>query len=105
VSSSSAEYEVVWPSSRRHLDEIDSTTPLGSLDGKRIAFIWDYIFKGDVMFRIIAEELSKQYPTLDFVGPDEMGNIHGPDEGEVVAALPERLRELAVDAAIVGVGA
>ena len=74
-------------------------------EGKRIGFVWDYVFRGDEMFRILEEELGKRFPGSSFVPYEAFGNIHGHDEREVLAKLPERLRAEKVDAVVVGVGA
>jgi len=67
--------------------------------------VWDYLFKGDAMFETVCGPLRERWPGVEFVGPEPFGNIHGPDERQVVEDLPRRLREQRVDAAIVGVGA
>jgi hypothetical protein len=54
---------------------------------------------------MIEQELSKRYPGVKFIGPDAFGNTHGGDEHEVIAGLPEKLKELGVDAVISGIGA
>jgi hypothetical protein len=98
-------YEVVWPLSPRKVDRITAVDAVGSLNGKRIAFIWDYLFKGPVMWGYLSEQLRELYPEVEFVSYEEFGNIHGDDEVALVAALPEKLEKLGVDAAVVGVGA
>lgn len=77
---------------------------LESLDGKRIGFVWDYVFRGDEMFPLIQRELQRRYPSASFVSYEEFGNIHGKDSDPVIDALPTRLREEGVDAVVVGVG-
>jgi hypothetical protein len=71
----------------------------------RVGFVWDYVFRGDEMFRMVAEGLRRRDPNLTFVDHEAFGDIHGPDERRVVAELPGRLHEQQVDAVIVGVGA
>ena len=75
-----------------------------SLDGKKIAFLWDYLFRGDEIFPMLASELTARYPGVEFVGHETFGSTHGDEEHEIVASLPERLRELEVDAVISGMG-
>lgn len=98
-------FEVVWPSTQSRVDRIESVEGLDGLNGKRIAYIWDYRFKGTEMWDLITGELSKLYPGVEFVGHEVFGNIHSDDEVELVGALPEKLRDHRVDAAVVGVGA
>jgi hypothetical protein len=75
------------------------------LSGKVIAELWDYIFRGDVMFEVIRKEIRERYDDVTFVHWSEFGDIHGSTEAEVIAALPEELRRHGVDVTIVGVGA
>jgi hypothetical protein len=98
------EYEVVWPLGQH---EVDPRTPAPrpeALDGKVIGFIWDNMYKGDRAFEIVASELRRRFPAVEFVDHTAFGNIHGPQEREVIEKLPERLRAYAVDAVVVGVG-
>jgi hypothetical protein len=73
--------------------------------GRRIGFVWDHVFRGDEIFRIIEAEFRERDLGLTFVGYEVFGDIHGRDAADVVAALPSRLRAEEVDAVIVGVGA
>jgi hypothetical protein len=99
------QFEVVWPLSPRRVERIATVEAVGGLDGKRVAFIWNFLFKGPTMWGYLSEELAKRYPGVEFVDYSEFGNIHGDEEVELVAALPEKLKRLEVDAAVVGVGA
>jgi hypothetical protein len=71
-----------------------------SLDGKTVAQLWDYLFRGDEAFAILEEGLRERFPGIRFVSWRELGNTHGSDERAVIAALPQRLKELKVDAVI-----
>ena len=99
------EFAVVWPLAKEGNLDLEASARPSSLDGKRVAFIWDYIFRGDIMFDIIQKELRAHYSDLTFIGYDEFGNMHGKDERAVMAALGARLAAHSVDLAIVGVGA
>ncbi len=99
-------YEVVWPlgkSSSRLTFE--PSTPVSDLNGKTVAEVWDWVFKGDQMFPIIREQLRQRFPDVKFVDYQAFGNVHGADEREVVAALPGLLIQHGIDAVICGVGA
>ena len=97
-------YAVVWPRGPK----AGSITPLAqrpaSLEGKKIAFLWDYLFRGDEIFPMLASELSARYPGVEFVGHETFGSTHGDEEHEILAGLPDKLRALEVDAVISGMG-
>jgi hypothetical protein len=103
-SNSDGNYEVYWPLSPRQ-SKIRAVAPrLDTLAGKKIAFLWDYLFRGDEVFAVIEKAFKARFPGITFVNWKEFGNTHGNDERAVVAALPARLKELEVDAAISGMG-
>jgi len=77
---------------------------LKTLEGKTVAQLWDFLFRGDQVFALIEEGLKARFPGVRFVSWREFGNTHGADEREVVARLPQRFKELGVDAAISGMG-
>jgi hypothetical protein len=103
----SATEEVVDPTGKIVLDQVKVPSRLTSLDGKRIAFVWDYLFKGPEMFAVLREELTRRYAGVTFVDYPTFGNVHGsdPEEKANLAAMDARLRENGVDAAIIAVGA
>jgi hypothetical protein len=74
------------------------------LNGKTVAFLWDYIYRGEVMFDVIEKELRARYPDISIHGYDRFGNIHGPGEKQVIAGLPSLLKKLKCDASVAGVG-
>ena len=98
-------YEVVSPVPPQRVERVGAAPSLPGLEGRRIAFLWDSLFDGDLAFEAIAGELTQRYDGVEFVGYEHFGDIHGPDEAAVIEALPDRLREYRVDAAIAGVGA
>ena len=97
-------YDVVWPKSPRGVHAVDPAPRLDSLDGKRVAFLWDYLFRGDELFPLLADELAARFPTVEILDYDIFGNTHGGDEREMIAALPSALREHRVDAVVSGIG-
>jgi hypothetical protein len=97
-------YSVYWPRGERQLDVQDVAPRLTSLEGKKIAFVWDYLFRGDEIFPILQKELSARYPGISFVSHDEFGSTHGDEEHAIVAGLPGKLNALGVDAIISGMG-
>ena len=97
-------YDVVWPLGPQVVDGADLAPRPATLEGATIGFVWDWMYQGDRAFPIIQDALERQFPGIRFVGYETFGDIHGPNEKEVVAALPELLRKEDVDAVIVGVG-
>jgi hypothetical protein len=98
-------YAVVWPRGKKLNPRTEPAKRLPTLKGKVVAELWDYAFQGELSYPIIEEEISKRYPGVKFIGPDSFGNTHGGDEQETIARLPEKLKELGVDAVISGIGA
>ena len=98
-----AAYDVVWPSGRSTTGGMKPAKRLDTLEGKVVAELWDWIFKGDIMFEAFEAELSKRYPGITFISWKEFGEIHGPNETTVLASLPEKLKKFGVDAVICGV--
>jgi hypothetical protein len=97
-------YDVVAPLGPSAAECIPPSAPLVDLNGKTVAELWDYVFKGDQMFPIIRRALLERYPDVTFVPFETFGNTHGSDEERVIKALPERLRQLGCDAVISAVG-
>jgi hypothetical protein len=100
----SERYRVVWPRGARLVEIVPAAKRPPSLEGKTIAFLWDYLFRGDQVFRILEEGLKERFPGVRFIGHEAFGNTHSGDERKVVAALPGRLRDHRVDAASSGMG-
>lgn len=94
------EYAVVWPRAERRLKLRPLARRLDTLNGKTVAQLWDYLFYGDEVFTALEEELAKTYPDVKWVSWREFGSTHGINEKEILASLPQRFRELGVDAAI-----
>ena len=98
-------YEVVSPEGATVVNQAPPRTPLSSLDAKTICEVWDWLYRGDLVFRALREALLARHPNLRVVSYDSFGNIHGPDAARVLRELPDRLRRHGCDAVIAGVGA
>lgn len=97
-------YDVVWPRSGKAV-EIQPLAPrLKTLEGAKVAFLWDYLFRGDEIWPVLTTELAARYPGMSFVGHEEFGSTHGEDEHRVLAELPGKLKTLGVDAVVSGMG-
>ena len=97
-------YEAVWPRTARQAKQKALAPRLATLEGKTIAQLWDYVFRGDEVFEFLEEGLKARFPGIRFLGWRDFGNTHGSEERAVVAALPHRLRELGADAVVSGMG-
>lgn len=97
-------YDVVWPRSPLGTQARRPAERLATLHGARIGFAWDYMFRGDELFPVLAAELQRRFEGLEIVGYDAFGNLHGPQEQELVRALPDGLMRHRVDAIVSGNG-
>lgn len=97
-------YDVVWPRSPRGIQAQRRADRLDTLDNKRVAFLWDYVFRGDELFPVLGAELTKRFDGVEIVSFEEFGNLHGADEKERVGRLPDDLRSRGVDAVVSGMG-
>jgi hypothetical protein len=97
-------YSVVWPRSPKSLEAKPLAPRLASLEGRTVAFVWDYLFRGDEIWPILKEELGERFPGMRFVDHDAFGSTHGEDEHRVLAEMPGKLRSLGVDAVVSGMG-
>jgi hypothetical protein len=97
-------YQALWPRSPRQVGVKPLARRLDTLNGKTVAQLWDYVFRGDEVFALLEEGLKKRYPDIKFVSFKEFGNTHGSDEREVLNALSRKFKELKVDAVVSGMG-
>jgi hypothetical protein len=97
-------FDVVWPKSALGVQRRRAAARVASLEGARIGFVWDYMFRGDELFPVLERELRARFTGLEVVGYDTFGNIHGPQEHALVEALPGTLDEHSIDAVVVGNG-
>jgi hypothetical protein len=100
ASSTDGQYAVVWPSGDRKLKVRPLAKRLDTLNGKTVAQLWDYLFAGDEVFAALEEQLAVDYPDVKWVSWREFGSTHAVNEKELLASLPQRFKELGVDAAI-----
>ncbi len=97
-------YSVVWPRGQTTAGITPLAKRLDSLEGKTVAELWDYVFRGDEIFPLLRDALRERHPGVRFVDYEEFGSTHGERERELLEALPTRLRELGADAVISGMG-
>ena len=97
-------FEVLWPGGPSAVPTIPPAKRPANLNGKRIGFLWDSMFRGDEIFPIVERQLRSQFPDAEFVGYEAFGSTFGGDEHAVLEALPARLRELQIHGVISGNG-
>jgi len=92
-------YAVVWPRGERKQTLRPLARRLDTLNGKTVAQLWDYLFAGGwgvaTWKRNCANNIRREIRQLA-----RIRSTHGVNEKELLAALPQRFRELGVDAAI-----
>lgn len=98
-------FDVVSPTGKYGGSASSGSKGITKLDGKKVGFVWDNAFRGDLMFEHIANALRKEWPEVEFVGHEQFGHFHGPEELRVMEEMPTKLKEAGLDAVIVGVGA
>ena len=104
ISTKTTEYETVWPGGIVAVPTFQPAARPIDLAGLTVAFVWDYVFRGDDIFPILEEALANLYPTMKFVNYDTFGSTFGGDEHAVLNHLPDLLAANEVDVAISGVG-
>lgn len=97
-------YEVVWPLGKTVIDTVTPASRIENLENITICELSDYGFRAEEIFPLIKASLSKRYPGIKFIEYTNFGNIHGPQETEIIAGLAEGLHQYGCDAVISGVG-
>ena len=98
------EFEALWPGGANAVPAVPPAPRPADLNGRRVGFLWDYVFRGDEIFPVLERALAEAYDDVEFVGYDAFGSTFAGDEHETLAALPQRLKELEIDAVVSGVG-
>ena len=71
MASNDGHYEVLWPRSPRQVQLQPLAKRLDTLEGKTIAQLWDYLFRGDEVFALLEEGLKERYPDI------QLGELQG----------------------------
>jgi len=100
----SNDYAVVWPRSAKAVEIKPLAKRLDTVDGKTIAFLWDDLFRGDEIWPILKQELSRRYAGLNFIDHDAFGSTHGDEEHRVLSELPDKIKSMKIDAVVSGMG-
>ena len=97
-------HDVVWPRATRQMEIAPVAPRLDTLEGKTVAQLWDFLFRGDEVFDLLEQGLKERYPTVKFVSWKDFGSTHGVDERQILANLPETMKSMGIDAVISGMG-
>ncbi len=93
-------YDAIWPRGERRQQLRPLAKRLDTLNGKTVAQLWDFLFYGDEVFDELEKQLRARYPEVNFVSWREFGSTHAVNEKQLLDSLPQRFKELGVDAAI-----
>jgi hypothetical protein len=97
---------VLWPLSRRLAKHTPKAPRVPDLNGKTIVELWDVIFRGETIYPLVREHIRKRFPRVKFIEYSEFGNFYGArEEHDIATRLPEMVKAVGADAAIVGIGA
>jgi hypothetical protein len=103
-SQSSGFYEVLSPSGPMGVPQVATAPRPSSITGKKIALVWNYVFRGNEIFPVIESALKEKFGEVEFVSYDNFGSVMGGDEEAVLDDLPGKLADLGVTGVITGVG-
>ncbi len=100
-------YDVMWPLSRKAVKRAAAASRIADLNGRTVCELWDGMFRGEVIFPMLRQQLKAMYPNVKIVEYQNIGTIDvdGPRERAVLEELPDRMHALKCDAVIVGIGA
>lgn len=101
-------YEALWPLAPREAGDVPERERADTLSGRRVAYLWDELFRGPEMFEVITATARERFgDDVTFVGWEEFGDFHASaaEERRVLGRLPELLREHRVDLVVAAVGA
>jgi tripartite-type tricarboxylate transporter receptor subunit TctC len=79
IKKSEPHFEVLWPLGRKAVRARSAAARLPDLAGKTVGELWDYIFRGEVVYPMIREHLRARFPGIKFVdsGLRSMGHMAG----------------------------
>ena len=103
AASGTGTYDVVSPVGPRALEAFNLSAPVADLSGKTVVELWDWLFRGSVLFPIVRERLQQRFPGVRIVDYNAFGNTH--QGGAILEKLPAFLRQHGADLVISGFGA
>ncbi len=97
-------YQVVWPHGKKTVDMLGLARRTSNLAGKTVGELWNGMFRGEEIFPMLREELTKRFQGIKFVPWEEFGKMGGFDEDRILAELPAKMKAKGCDIAISGMG-
>ncbi len=97
-------FAVLSPSGPMGVPQAPAAPRPESMEGRKIALVWNHVFRGDEIFPVVEDALRERFGGVEFVGYDTFGSIMGGGEEEVLEALPGKLAALSVDGVLTGIG-
>ena len=73
-------FAALWPRGPRQAKVKPLAKRLDTLEGKTVAWVWDYVFRGNEVFEQLEASMRERYPGVKFLHWDLFGNTHGSDE-------------------------
>ena len=98
------EYDVVAPTGRMIRKRIPVNVRPASLADKTVGFVWDFLFKGPVLFDAVRRLLGTRFADVRFIDYDYFGDFHF-GEKTILEGIPDKLVAAGIDVAVVGIGA
>ena len=98
-----SKYEVVYPLGRRVRRRQARAERPRSLDNITIGELSNDMFDAGFVFESIEKAILKRVPTAKFVSHEHFGDVHGPNDAQIIRDLPDNLKRLGVDVVISGV--
>ena len=97
-------YEVLRPTGEAARKTVQAADRLDTLNGKTVCEVWNAGYRGERTFPKLRELLQKRYPGVKIVPYTEFPLARHYNIDEVLADLPQLLREKGCDAVISGNG-
>ena len=102
-------FKVVSPLGFEVVESKGSADRLKDLNGKTIGEFWNGVFKGDVSFPLIRQQLKQRFPDLKIIPftefPHAPASDHPSKQRELAQRMAKLAREKGCDAVISGNGA
>ena len=86
-----APYAALWPRGPRQAKVKPLAKRLDTLEGKTVAWVWDYVFRGNEVFEQLEISLRERYPGVKFLHWDLVNCIERETRKKQSCVNPIRL--------------